>query len=65
MSKFFYVDRKQLNEIQSLIDKQSEEDLIILQTGERFSDVVKYNSKYDTVVFLTMSNDSLFSKHLR
>lgn len=59
MSKFFYINREQLDEIAALLDKQSDQDYIVLQQGDKFSDVVKYNSKYDTAVFLTVSNDSL------
>lgn len=59
MSKFFYINREQLDEIAALLDKQSDRDFIVLQQGEKFSDVVKYNSKYDTAVFLTVSNESL------
>lgn len=63
MSKFFYINREQLEEIAALLDKQSDHDFIVLQQGEKFSDVVKYNSKYDTAVFLTVSNQSLRSKY--
>ena len=59
MSKFFYVNREQLDEIGALLDKQSDRDFILLQRGEKFSDVVKYNRKYDTAVFLTVTNESL------
>ena len=59
MSKFFYVNREQLDCIHCLLEKQSEKEFVMLQHGDKFSDVVKYNSKYDTAVFLTVSNDSL------
>ena len=62
MSKFFYINREQLDEIAALLDKQSDRDYILLQQGDKFSDVVKYNSKYDTAVFLTVSNDTLRRK---
>lgn len=60
MSKFFYINRKQLLEVESLLDKQSECDFVVLQQGDKFSDVVKYNPKYDTAVFLTVSNEKLY-----
>jgi len=60
MSKFFYINKRQLLEVQSLLNKQSESDFVVLQQGDKFSDVVKYNSKYDTAVFLTVSNDKLY-----
>ena len=64
MSKFYYINREQLREVESLLNKQSERDVVVLQRGEKFSDVVKYNGKYDTAVFLTVSNSSLSDKFL-
>lgn len=57
MSKFYYVTRDQVYLIEKLLEDRDPSRQIVLNESDRFKDVVRYNSKYDTAVFLTICKD--------
>lgn len=56
-SKFFYITEEDLNKINLLFKYKDPSSEVVLQQNERFADVVKYNDKYDTLVFLTIPRE--------
>lgn len=57
--KFYFVDLETLYEIEKMmIDRQINKD-IVLQSGNGFADVVRYNSTYNTAVFLTVKAEDI------
>lgn len=63
MGKFFYATESQLKQINQLMDLKKRDDYVVLQMSEHFTDIVKYNDKFDTVVFLTVPTKSLFDRN--
>lgn len=61
MSKFFYIDLPDVYRIEKMLsdpDPDSRRD-IVLRTGNGFADIVRYNRKYETAVFLTVREEDI------
>lgn len=57
MSRFFYINLDQVYRVEKLLIDRDPSKQIVLKEDERFKDVVRYSSKYDTAVFLTIPKD--------
>lgn len=53
MSKFFFLTQSDLIAMNQLFSEKNN-NTIVLSRNNRFADVVRYNSKYDTLVLLTI-----------
>lgn len=58
--KFYYLDEDKYLAIGHLFQKQSEEDFVLLNSFGDFSDIARWNSKYNTIVFVSVPTKSLY-----
>lgn len=58
MSRFYYVDLDTVYLIEKLLTDRDPRRQIVLKENDRFKDVVRYSSKYDTAVFLTIPKNN-------
>ncbi len=58
--KFFYIDLENLEKVHKmLLDRDVNHHDIVLNSRNGFSDIVRYNQKYDTAVFLTVRDEDV------
>lgn len=59
MGKFYHIDLKQLMEVEKLVRERDETREIVLRLWNGYADVVRYNSRYDNAVFISVPEELL------
>lgn len=65
MAKFFHLDLLQVCDIEKLIIDRDTRREIVLNQGNGFADVVRFNSRYNEAVLVTIPVDQLKQESIR
>lgn len=59
MAHFIFLTEDQVNDIKTLFKNRFNNEYIVLNEGNGFSDIAQFSEKYDNVRLVTVRNDKL------